>query len=134
MNNISTQKEIIQTAKESRITLKQKLKSAKLPIVKIKLQNDIGIIETKITNETTALTELKNQLDTQDSILDTNLQNWQKQLEIIDTLFKIQKERFDKSVSKRIRKYLNFTNCHSYLPEYNNSAKATLKGEYHEKK
>lgn len=132
-NNCKIQEEIVQSAKDEKQRLENKKKSATKPIMKVKLADSIGVIKTKIINETRDLTELENQYDAEATILETNRKNWLKQLEIIDTLFQLRKERFDKSISKKIRKHLGFTNCHSYLPDYNDSVKATLKGEYHEK-
>ena len=133
LGSIKNQKEIIEDHKERLTTRKRQLANVKDPLERIHLQSTVAELATSIANESDELTRLESNLNEHYSILNENTSNWIKQIEIINSAFAIRKEKFNRNISRKIIKELNFTHCISEFPDYSDSVKAILKGGYDEK-
>ena len=133
ISEINNLNDIINDYKERLATRKKQLTAMKDPLERLHLQDAIGGLETSITNEKTNLAELKNKLEEHRTLINSNTMNWEKQIDIINSIFTIRKEVFNRNVGRRIVKYLNFTHFKSEYQPYSDSVKAILKGEFNEK-
>ena len=133
-SDIKVENEILETEKATLTKYKNSLKNTKDPQARITLQNLVEVTKTKIDNEKIQLAEKEQNLENYKSINISNIENWQKQIDIVDNIFEIQKACFDKNISKKIAKYLNYTKVHSNIGEYGDSVKKILKGGVYDEK
>lgn len=130
-SQIANQEDYIESLKEHLKRIKEKLAREKDPSNKLRFQKNRGCLESKISNEKSTLAEYKQQLNSFTKILQSNTDSWIKQVEIVDSIFELRKNAFEKNLTKCIRRILNYTDFVCVLPSYSNSVKQILKGEYH---
>lgn len=128
--DIAIQDERIEMTRNKLKKLQGSVTGARDPQLKIKLQNDVGLAKTALNNEKAEGERLTARLDGLEAELVNNQKNWRKQVEMIDSLFEQQKGRFVRSISKKVRVLLNFTDFKSELPAYSDSVKQIIEGEY----
>lgn len=129
---IERQNEIIQEAKNQNEYYRTKLAEAKRrksSISIIHFQSMLSSQKVKIRNEKGRLPALEEQKKDLEKKYVLNCENWKKQLEILEDSFNDRKMRFEKNVSKRVRKRLNYTEFYSELGDYSESVKAVLEGK-----
>lgn len=130
--DINVEEDILEAAKEELSKHRNSLKSAKDPQIKITLQNLIETTKTKIENGKIQLANKIQEGKEYELLYKTNIEDWCKQVDIIDNVYSIQKSRFDKSASRKISKYLNYTKVYSEVSDYSDSVKQIIKGEINE--
>lgn len=123
-------KEIIESNKSKLSSCKKKLSVTNNSLMRVHLQDQIGGLETSIENEKSDLIELETTVKNHKATIDNNIANWNKQIDIINNIFAIRKEVFNRNISRRIAKELNYTNCISEFLDYSDSVKPILKGEF----
>jgi predicted RNase H-like nuclease (RuvC/YqgF family) len=130
IGKIDNQEDYIESIKEKYSSTKQKLSRERNPQGKLKFQKDKDYLESKIANEKSALTELKQELSALEKTKQANIGNWIKQIEIVDGIFELRKDAFEKNLTKRIRRTLNYADFICLIPEHSESVKKIMKGEY----
>ena len=126
-------KDIIEDYKIKLATRKKQLASTKDPLERIHLQDAIGGLETSILNEKSNLASLESDLEQHRNLIKSNIKSWEKQIDIVNNIFAIRKEVFNRNLSRKVVKYLNFTKFYSRYQDYSDSVKQILKGEFNEK-
>lgn len=132
-SDIAVQKEILEANKEELAKHRNELRSAKDPLTRITLQNKIETEKTKIENGKIQLANREQELKEYNVSFKNNMDNWNKQIDIINNAFEMQKSLFDKNASRKISKYLNYTKVHSNYEDYSDSVKQIIQGEIYEK-
>ncbi len=128
-SRIESQNKIIEDCKARLKKNQGFLRRVKTPIDQIHYENVVASIKTRIQNEKQDKNMLENSLSALETEFKANLQNWNKQVEIIEKLLNIRCKNFEKNISKQIRKKLNFADFHSQFNEYSDEVKKILKGE-----
>lgn len=131
-NKIDSQSEIIETCKMRLKKNQGLLRKAKTPIDQIHYESIVASIKTRIQNEKQNKRFLEDDLKKMESEFKMNIQNWNKQIGIIEKLLKFRCKNFEKNISKLVRKELNFTEFYSCFDDYSDEVKKVLKGELYE--
>lgn len=130
---IDNLKDIIDDYKIKLTTRKKQLASTKDPLERIHLQDAIGGLETSITNDKNNLATLETEYEAHHNLQKSNLKSWEKQIDIVNNIFSIRKEIFNRNIGRKVVKRLNFTKFYSKYQDYSDSVKQILKGEFNEK-
>lgn len=129
---IDEQASIIETCKARLANNRKLLGRTKTPIDQIHYENVVESLKTRIQNEKQDKARLEYELKNIKSQFKTNLQNWNKQVEIIERLLDFRRKNFEKNISKLIRKKLNFAEFYSRFDDYSDEVKKILKGDLYE--
>lgn len=130
---IDNLKDIIEDYKNKLTARKKQLAATKEPLERIHLQDAIGGLETSILNDKNNLATLDSELEKHRNLIKSNLKSWEKQVDIINNIFSIRKEVFNRNIGRKVVKRLNFTKFYSKYQDYSESVKQILKGEFNEK-
>lgn len=130
---IKNQEEIIADQKERLTTRKRQFSATKDPMERIFLSDTIASLTTNIANQNSDLADLEKELDECQSAIASNMANWKKQISVIEGIFNVRKDAFNRNIGKKITRSLNFTHFISEYEPYSDGVKAILNGDYNEK-
>ena len=131
--NIAHEKDYLNNQKKRLTSYKNKLKSAKDPVVIISLQSKIAAQEAKIKNQQNDIDRLSQRLKSYKVSLKGNQKSWQQQVEIIDGVIDLHASRYTVNVTKKITNRLNYTDFRYNMPQYSDSVKSIVKGDDYER-
>lgn len=127
---IDTENAIIEQLKDT-LQSKQKL-SFKESIDKLHHKSVVSSLKAKIQNEKREKAMLENRLSVKEAEYKDNLQNWNKQIEIIQKMLEMRRKSFEKQISKKVTAKLNYTGFYSVFDEYPDEVKKVLNGGLYE--
>ena len=130
---IDLQLAIINDEKMNLQRYRNKLKQAKTAIDIIHFENIIESTKTRIANEKNRKIEFEAELMNKKKEYRTNIDNWHKQISILESIFEVQRYSFEKNVSKIVRMKLNYTDFYSRLRDYSDDVRKIITGEIYEK-
>lgn len=131
-NHIETQDAILNVCKSRLAKNQALLKKAKTSIDQIHYEHMVESIKTKMKNERKYKNELKYESKQLEAQFAGSIQNWNKQIEIIEKMFDHRLAIFEKNISKLVRKKFNYADFYACYGDYSDEVKKVLKGELYE--
>lgn len=131
-NDLEKEELFLAQEKEMNDSIVKRLKASTDPQDKLDFEAKLAESNARVKNTKIKISIIESSLETSELALAENHKSWDNQVSLIDACFDTQAKKYVQSVTKKIRKKLNFTKFTHQIPDYSKNVKEIIEGKINE--